>query len=71
MRKSDLSPDDYLGGPDGMARMCADRLEELKSWKADAKTRAERSTINKQMRSLRMMLAWCKTRAGYTGAIDG
>lgn len=54
-----------------MARLCADRLDELEGLKADARTRRERSTINKQMHSLRMLLAWCKTRAGYTGALDG
>lgn len=71
MRKSAINPDDYPRGPDGMARLCADRLGELEGWKASATTKAERSTINKQMHSLRMLLAWCKTRAGYTGALDG
>lgn len=67
MRKSEINPYDYPQGPDGMAKLCADRLDELEGWKADARTRAERSTINKQMHSLRMLLAWSKTRAGYHG----
>jgi hypothetical protein len=71
MLKSEIDPDDYPSGPDGMARLCADRLDELEGLKADARTRAERSTINKQMHTLRGLLAWCKTRAGYTGALDG
>lgn len=71
MRDSEISPDDYPRGPDGMARLCADRLAELEGFKADARTKAERRAINKQMHSLRLILAWCKTRAGYTGAIDG
>lgn len=70
MRKSEINQDDYPSGPDGAALLCVDRLKELESWKAEAKTRAERSTINKQMHSVRMLLAWCKTRAGYTGAVD-
>jgi hypothetical protein len=68
MRESKIKADDYPRGPDGMARLCADRLDELEGWKASARTKAERSTINKQMHSLRMLLAWCRTRAGYTGA---
>jgi hypothetical protein len=71
MRESNINPQDYPQGPDGMAKLCADRLDELEGWKVEAATRAERSTINKKMHSLRMMLAWCKTRAGYTGALDG
>ena len=71
MRKSEIDPDHYPAGPDGMAHLCADRLDELEVWKADARTRAERSAIDKQMHTLRDLLAWCKTRAGYTGALDG
>ena len=71
MRESKIKPEDYPRGPDGMARLCTDRLDELKGWKALATTRAERSTINKQMHALRIMLAWCKTRAGYRGGVNG
>lgn len=63
--ESKLSAADYPSGPNGMARLCEDRLAELAEQKAAARSRTERSAINKQMHTLRGLLAWAKSRQGY------
>jgi len=55
----------YPSGPNGMARLCEDRIEELEQQKARALTRKERSPINKQLHLTRGMLAFAKSRMGY------
>lgn len=65
MRASRLNPDDYERGPNGMARLCEDRIAELEAERAECRTRDERRPINQQLHTARQMLRWCKTRAGY------
>ena len=62
---SKLDRDSCPSGPNGMARMCEDRIAELLEQKAECRTRAERSPINKYIHMLRNMLRWCKSRTGY------
>lgn len=59
-----LNPDDYERGPNGMARLCEDQIAELLA-KRKALPRSERRPINQHLHTVRRMLAWCKTRAGY------
>lgn len=62
---SALDRDDYPRGPWGLARLCEDRMAELEEAKAACRTRAERKPINQHLHTLRGMLRWCETRAGY------
>lgn len=62
---SRLDTASYPSGPNGLARLCEDRLAELGEQLAECRTKAERRPINQHMHTLRGMLAWCKSRAGY------
>lgn len=62
---SKIDATDYPSGPNGMARLCEDRIAELEALKAACRTGTERSPINKQLFALRGWLQWCKSRAGY------
>lgn len=62
---SSLDVDAYDPGPNGLARLCEDRIAELKASLAQCRTRDERKPINKHLHTLRHMLRWCRTRAGY------
>lgn len=57
--------DKYPLGPNGLARFCEDRIAELESAKAECRTRDERSPINKHLFTLRDLLRFAKSRAGY------
>jgi len=63
---SELNQDDYPRGPNGMALFVAHRIAELEAALADHPTRDARRPINKHLHTLRGMLRWCKSRAGYT-----
>ncbi len=52
-------------GPNGVARGCEETIAELEAEKLTA-PRARRRQINQRIHLLRDVLAWCKTRAGYT-----
>ena len=55
----------YPSGPNGMARLCEERLAELEAPRKACRNAAERSPINKRIHVTRSMLAWAKSRAGY------
>lgn len=55
----------YLPGPNGMAQLCEDKIAELEAQLAGARTRTERSPINKHLHIVRGLLKFAKTRAGY------
>ncbi|MBV1692180.1 hypothetical protein KRR38_33655 [Novosphingobium sp. G106] len=60
-----LDPSDYPPGPNGMAQLCEDRIAELEAKRAAAKTRAERKPINRQLHTVRQLLRFAVSRAGY------
>jgi hypothetical protein len=57
--------DKYPPGPNGLARLCEDRIAELEAAKAACRSREERRPINQHLHTLRDMLRWCRSRAGY------
>lgn len=62
-----IDPNDYEKyprGPNGMARLCEDQIAELLA-ERESLPRSERRPINQHLHTVRQMLAWCKTRAGY------
>lgn len=63
--ESKINEDDYPQGPNGMAKLCEDRLAKLAAQKADCRDKETRRAINKHAHLLRELLGWCKTRAGY------
>lgn len=52
------------GGPNGLAHALETEIAAL-VLEREALTRSERKPINKRLHTLRGLLAWCKTRAGY------
>ncbi|MEO7384911.1 MAG: hypothetical protein ABIU18_08260 [Novosphingobium sp.] len=56
--------DDYPQGPNGMAQACENIIAELEAKRLTV-PRSERRLLNERLHSLRELLAWCKTRAGY------
>lgn len=66
--ESKLDLDNYGNGPKELERSCLDRLAELESQKAKCKDKTQRRAINKHMHTLRDMVKWCRTRAGYVGS---
>jgi hypothetical protein len=57
--------DKYPSGPNGMARFCEDRIAELEAAKAECRTREARRPINQHLHTLRDLLRFAKSRAGY------
>lgn len=51
-------------GPTGMARECEKTIARLTA-ERDALPRSERKAINRRLREVRYLLAFCKSRAGY------
>lgn len=56
--------EEYPRGPNGLAALCADKIEELTALR-DTLPRSERKPVNQHLHTVRQMLRWCKTRAGY------
>ena len=52
-------------GPNGLALRLSEQIAELEAAKALCRTRVERRPINQQLHTLRGLLAWCESRAGY------
>ena len=63
-----LDFDLFERGPAGMASAIRTRMDELEAYKLTLCEKAEKRRVNQQLHSLRIMLRWCKTRAGYTGS---
>lgn len=55
---------DHPRGPNGLARVCEERIAELEAHR-HALPRSERRPINQRLHALRQWLTWCKTRQGY------
>lgn len=55
----------YPSGPNGLARLCEDRIAELIEQRAECQSSAERKPINKHLHTLRELLRFAKSRAGY------
>lgn len=66
---STIDPDDYPRGPNGMALLIEDRIAELEGRKAECRSKQERRPINQHLHTLRGMLSWCKSRAGYESTL--
>lgn len=66
---SELDSDDYPPGPNGMAALCEARIAELEGWRKIL-PRAERRPVNQHIHTLRGMVRWCKSRAGYVDGTD-
>jgi hypothetical protein len=62
---SALDPDAYPLGPTGGAHFMEARIAELEAQKRGCRTRDERRPINKLLHTLRGLLRWYKSRAGY------
>jgi hypothetical protein len=52
-------------GPNRLADKIRDDLDALGAQLEEARGKEQRSPLNKQMHTLKAMLAWCETRAGY------
>lgn len=63
--ESNLSKEDFPLGPNGAALFLEARIDELEAHKLTLRTRAEKRPVNQQLHTLRDMLYWCRTRAGY------
>ena len=62
--ESEIDGDDYPKGMWGKARYLEDRIAEVEGFKALV-PRSERRPINQYLHTLRGLLAWCESRAGY------
>lgn len=51
--------------PNAVAERCASLLPELLARRDATKDRRERKDLSRRIRSLRSVLSWAKTRAGY------
>ncbi|RVQ65729.1 hypothetical protein EKN06_12400 [Croceicoccus ponticola] len=58
---------DFGRGPNGLALLCEHKLDELVAEKAECTDRQRVRAINKHMHTLRELLRFAKSRAGYTG----
>lgn len=67
---SKVSADDYPSGPWGLARLCEDRMAELEEQRKACRTREERRPINQHLHTLRGLLRFAKSRAGYREPVD-
>jgi hypothetical protein len=67
--RSGLNDGDYPKGPNGMARDLEARIAELEAAKALCRARAERKPIKQHLHTLKGMLTWCKSRAGYVSTL--
>lgn len=54
-----------LAGPTGLAAKCEALLPDLLVQRDAAKTKTARKKLNSRIHTTRMLLRWCKTRAGY------
>lgn len=59
----------YPQGPNGMAQACEDTIAELEAQRLTV-ARSERRAINQRLHTIRELLAWSKTRAGYSNGRD-
>jgi hypothetical protein len=57
-----LDPDAYPPGPNGLAKLCEDRISELVGQRA-ALPRSEQQPINQQLQQVRQILDCCRTWA--------
>lgn len=54
------------GGPNAMADKIRDELDDIAAeLDGGAASRSRRSELNKRAHSLKGLLRWCETRAGY------
>lgn len=60
----DLMREADLGGPTGMARFLEAEITALEAKRTTVAGSARRP-INRRLHTLRGLLAWCKSRAGY------
>jgi len=56
--------DKYPPGPTGLAMKCEDEIAKLVAEKITAAPE-RRKEVNRQIHTVRHMLRWCKSRAGY------
>lgn len=59
-----MLPDNLPRGPNALARVCEEQIAKLEAQRS-ALPRSERKPINQHLHTVRQLLAWCKTRAGY------
>lgn len=57
--------DGFGSGPNGMALLCEHKLDELAAERAECKDRKRKQAINRHMHTLRDLLRFAKSRAGY------
>lgn len=55
----------YPRGPNGLHDLCRDELVKIDAALATNPTKAEASKLRSRRKTCRMMMNWCKTRAGY------
>ena len=53
------------GGPNGLADVIRDKLNDIAARLEVCTERQERKTLNKHAHMLKRMLRFCETRAGY------
>lgn len=57
--------DGYPRGPNGLHDLCRDEIVKIDAALANSPTKAEAKNLRSRRNTCRMMMNWCKTRAGY------
>lgn len=57
---------DRNSGPNKMADELEDSIDDINARLEEGPPRAERKELNKRLHRHKQLLAWCKSRAGYT-----
>lgn len=55
----------YPRGPNGLHDLCRDELAKIDAALSTNLTKAEARKLRTRRKTCRMMMKWCKTRAGY------
>jgi hypothetical protein len=55
----------YPRGPNGLHDLCRDEIVKIDALLAGAPTKADAKKLRSRRKTCRMMMKWCKTRAGY------
>lgn len=63
----------YPRGPNGLHDLCRDEITKIDALIDAAPTKAEAKKLRARRKTCRIMMNWCKTRAGYIipGATNG
>lgn len=61
----------YPRGPNGLHDLCRDELVKIDAALATNPTKTEAKKLRSRRKTCRMMMNWCKSRAGYVEPAKG